>query len=212
MWVQRLGWGLILAVIWQFAQAGVYEDMLDAVKRDDARTVSQLLGRGVDAGTVDPEGNSLLILAIREGSAGAVKTLLAARANANSRNGLGETALMLAALRGELELVRQLLVQGAEVDPTGDWTPLIYAAVKGSVEISRLLLAYGARVDAAAGSNGMTALMMAAREGHEKLVALLLASDANPNLRNHSGTTALTAARAIERKDIVELLLKAGAE
>lgn len=203
---------LVLALVWQVSLAGVYEDMLDAVKKDDFQAVSQLLKRGVDAATVDPEGNSLLVLAIREGSLGAVKALVAARANVNSRNALGETALMLAALRGDLEVVRQLLVHGAEVNPPGDWTPLIYAAVKGSVEISRLLLAYGAHINAAADSNGVTALMMAAREGHDKLLAFLLASNADPNLKSHDGITALAAARQRERKDIVELLVKAGAQ
>ena len=203
---------VILALAWQVSLAGVYEDMLDAVRKDDVRAVGQLLKRGVEAGTVDQEGNSLLILAIREGSVGAVRALIAARANVNSRNALGETALMLAALRGDLEVVRQLLVHGAEVNPSGNWTPLIYAAVKGSVEISRLLLAYGAQINAAADSNGLTALMMAAREGHVALVAFLLASDADPNLKSHDGITALAAARQREHKEIVELLVKAGAQ
>jgi ankyrin repeat protein len=175
MWYIKIISSLALALVWEVSLAGVYEDMLDAVKRGDVRAVSQLLKRGVDAGTVDREGNSLLILAIKEGSVGTVKELLAARAYVNSRNALGETALMLAALRGDLEVVRQLLVQGAEVNPRGDWTPLIYAAVKGSVEISRLLLAYGAQINATA-DNGLTALMMAAREGHRELVALLRAT------------------------------------
>ena len=204
--------GLVLALVWQVSPAGVYEDMLEAVKKDDVQAINQLLKRGVDAGTVDREGNSLLILAIKEGNVGTVKALLAARANVNSRNALGETALMLAALRGDLEVVRQLLIQGAEVNPTGDWTPLIYAAVKGSVEISRLLLAYGAQINAAADINGVTALMMAAREGHGELVAFLLASNADPNLKSHAGLTALAAARERERKDIVELLVKTGAQ
>src|SRR3972149_11117650 len=117
-----------------------------------------------------------------EGNGGTVKALLAPRANVNSRTALGETALMLAALRGDLEVVRQLLVHGAEVNPSGNWTPLIYAAVKGSVEISRLLLAYGADINATVDSNGLTALMMAAREGHADLVALLLSLARNKGL------------------------------
>lgn len=212
MWYINLIAGLVLALIWQVSHAGVYEDMLDAVKKDDVQAVSQLLKRGVEAGTVDREGNSLLILAIKEGSVGTVKVLLAARADVNSRNALGETALMLAAMRGDLEVVRQLLIQGAEVNPPGDWTPLIYAAVKGSVEISRVLLAYGAQINATADSNGLTALMMAVREGHRELVAFLLASNADPNLKSHAGSTALAAARERDRKDIVELLLRAGAQ
>lgn len=212
MWYIKRIAGLVLALIWQVSLAGVYEDMLDAVKIDDAQAVSQLLKRGVEASTVDREGNSLLILAIKEGSVGTVRALLAARADVNSRNALGETALMLAALRGDLEVVRQLLVQGADVNPPGDWTPLIYAAVKGSVAISRLLLAYGAKINATADSNGLTALMMAAHEGHHELVAFLLASEADPNLKSHAGVTALAAAREGGRKNIVELLVKAGAQ
>lgn len=204
--------GVILALIWQVSLAGVYEDMLHAVKKDDAQAVSQLLKRGVEAGTVDREGNSLLILAIKDGSLETVKVLLAARADVNSRNALGETALMLAALRGELEMVRRLLIQGAEANPQGDWTPLVYAAAKGSVEISRLLLAYGAQINAIADSNGLTALMMAAREGHRDLVAFLLANEADPNLKSHAGVTALAAARERALKDIIELLVKAGAQ
>jgi ankyrin repeat protein len=42
-------------------------------------------------------------------------------------------------------------------------------------------------------------------------VALLLASDADPNLKTHAGVTALSAARERERKDIVDSLIKAGA-
>ena len=212
MWNIKLIAALVIALAWQVAFAGVYEDMLVAVKKDDVQAVSQLLKRGVDSATVDQEGNSLLILAIMQGSVGTVKALLAARANVNSRNALGETALMLAAMRGDLEVVRQLLVQGAEVNPSGDWTPLIYAAVKGSVEISRLLLAYGAQINAAANINGVTALMMAAREGQDALVAFLLGGGADPNLKSHAGFTALAAARERERKDIIELLVKAGAQ
>ena len=212
MCVIRIVAGVILALIWQVSLAGVYEDMLDAVKKDHVESVSQLLKRGVEAGTVDPEGNSLLILAIKEGSVRTIKVLLAARADVNTRNALGETALMLAALRGDLEVIRQLLVKGADVNPPGDWTPLIYAAAKGSIEISRLLLAYGAQINAIANSNGLTALMMAAREGHRDLVAMLLAGDADPNLKSHAGVTALAAARERELKEIVELLVKAGAQ
>ncbi len=50
------------------------------------------------------------------------------------------------------------------------------------------------------------------REGHRELVALLLASDADPNLKTDAGVTALSAARERERKDLGDLLIKAGAQ
>ena len=141
--------GLALVFACLLAGAGAYEDMLEAVKKDNVPAVNLLLKRGVDVNTTDQEGNSLLILAVKEGSLQAVKALLAARARVDAHNALGETALMLAALQGQLEVVRSLLVQGALVNQPG-WTPLIYSAVNNRVDIARLLIGRGAKIDAAA--------------------------------------------------------------
>ncbi len=199
---------LLLAFVCQFAIAGAYEDMLDAVRRDDTKAVAGFLKRGFDANTTDAEGNSLLMLAIKESSAGSVKLLLETRVQINARNALGENALMLAAMAGQLEIVRNLLLRGAQPNQAG-WTPLMYAAFNGSVEISRLLLAYGAQINATA-DNGYTALMMAAREGHPELVSWLIAQGADPGLKTMDGLTALSIAREKKRPDIVKLLGKAG--
>ena len=112
-----LALGLVLTC--QFASAGAYEDMLDAVKRDDTSRMSALFKRGFDANTTDQEGNTLLMLAAKVGSAKAVKQLVKTRAKVNARNALGESALMLAALQGHLEIVRDLVSDGAEVNSTG---------------------------------------------------------------------------------------------
>ena len=199
---------LVTMLACQFAVAGAYEDMMDAVKRDDTRTIDALLKRGLDANTSDQEGNTLLILAVREGSEKAAKRLVAARARVNARNSLGESALMLAALRGQLEIVRELVDNGADVNSPG-WTALMYAAVNGHVDVSRLLISKGAQVNAVA-DNGFTALMMAVREGHAALVSLLLANGADPELKTASGLTALDLAREKKRPAIVDALVKAG--
>ncbi|MGZ5140595.1 MAG: ankyrin repeat domain-containing protein, partial [Burkholderiales bacterium] len=154
------------------AAASTYDDMLHAIEIDDQRTVAGLLKRGVDVDSVNPKGESLLMLAVRSGKPSVVKTILAAKPKINARNAYGETALMLAAISGRTELVRILLESGAEVNHSG-WTPLMYAATNNHVDIARLLLTRGAQVNATA-QNGTSALMMAARGGHLPMVLLLL--------------------------------------
>lgn len=191
------------------AVAGVYEDMIQAISIDDERTVAALLMRGMDVDTVGPNGDSLLILAAKQGKPGVIKTLLAARPKINARNAHGETALMLATFHGHTEAVRHLLAQGAEVNHPG-WTPLIYAAARNRMDVARILIGYRAQVNAQA-ENGTTALMMAAREGHLPMVLLLLELGADINHKTLAGYSALELARDHGRREVAEILIKAGA-
>jgi uncharacterized protein len=73
----------IAAVIWLcvpgLSAAGSYDDMLRAIEIDDERGVTELLKRGVDADTVTPKGDSILMVAARSSKPGVVKAILAAR-------------------------------------------------------------------------------------------------------------------------------------
>ena len=90
-------------------QAGAYEDMLQAIHLDDEKAIVELFRRGMDVDTVSPKGESLLMLAVREGKPSVVKTILAARPRLHVRNPLGESALMLAAILGHTEIAKMLL-------------------------------------------------------------------------------------------------------
>ena len=68
------------------ARAGAYEDMIEAIKRDDNATVTGLIARGVGVDTVDGQGNALLTIAAREGSSHVVRTLLDAHARIDWAN------------------------------------------------------------------------------------------------------------------------------
>jgi uncharacterized protein len=206
MLISRYGFGLLLALICQLAAAGVYEDMIAAVKANHIDVIDALLKRGFDVNAVDREGNTLLMIAAKEGSPAATTRLLAAHPKVNARNEFGETALMLASIQGHLDIVRSLLIGGADSNQPG-WTPLMYAAANGHINIARLLISYGALVNATA-DNGYTALMMAAREGHADLVSLLLSHGANPGLKAASGATAMSIARDKNHHAIVESLAK----
>ncbi len=191
------------------AIAGSYEDMLDAIKGDDVPAAEALFAKGMDPNTTDPDGNTLLMIAVRENHALMAERLLRQQAKSGARNRYGETALMLAAASGNMDLVKLLVTHGAQVNVSG-WSPLIYAAWRGNAEVVKYLLDKGAEIDAVSPS-GMSALMMASRSGHFDTVKLLLWEVANPNIKSESGATALGLAQKGGNTDIAALLKQAGA-
>lgn len=186
------------------AHADTFDDYLGAVKLGNAHAVTKYLQQGMDPDAVDENGNSVLIVAAREGDTATVKALLAFRPRLYQRNPAGDTALMLAALNGHLDTVRALVDAGAPVEDEG-WNPLLYAAFNGHNEIVQELLARGAKVDAQA-PNGATALMLAARNGHTKVVATLLKAGARTDHATDQGATAASWAQENGNTDALELL------
>lgn len=170
-----------------------------AVEMDDATTVGRMIAaRQVGANAIDPRnGEPALILALREGSNRVIDVLLADPAidleiNAPNTN----TALMMAAFKHNKPAVLAMLAKGAVVNRPG-WTALHYAAASGDDEIAGILLAHKARIDAPAPAN-FTPLMIAAREGQESTVRLLLEAGADATLKN---SESLTAAQIAQRAD-----------
>ena len=188
--------------------AGSYEDFFTAIKRDDARTIQQLLARGFDSNTLDPQRQHGLLLAIREPSPKVVKALLAApKLDLNALNDKGESPLMLAAFNGDLDLASQMIKQGADVNKTG-WTPLHYAATKGHLPLIRLFIENHAYIDAES-PNGSTPLMMASMYGTSEAVKLLLDEGADASLRNQQGLTAIGFAQRASRQDVADMIARA---
>ena len=199
---------LLLAAPW--ATAGMYEDFVFAVSNDRVAQVKELLAKGIDPNTVDPNGEPMLLLAARGGYTATVDALLAANANVNARSKFGDSALMAAALNGHLDLVKKLRSRGAELEGPG-WTPLIYAATGGQDAVINYLLAEGANINAVS-PNGTSALMMAVREGKGSTVTLLIAKGANVNVRNQDDATALAWALRGNEQAMAAALRRAGAK
>lgn len=192
----------------QLVYSGAYDDMLRAVNTRDAAQVSALIQRGMDVNTTDPDGNTLLMLAARNGDNQILEILLTNKPNILKINKYGDSALMLAALRGHLQSVRALVAAGADIDPVG-WTPLIYAAFEGYREIVEFLLTLDIDIDAQSAS-GISALMAASRNGHLEIAHLLLRQGADVNLVNQDNKTAMGIALAGKHSDIASLLQQAG--
>jgi hypothetical protein len=196
---------LVAVVGFSCASAGAYEDFFRALKRDDPRTVQQLLERGFDPNTVDEEGRGGLLIAMQEPSLKAAEALmLHPQTDVNRLNAVGESPLMMAALKGQLDWCERLIERGADVNKTG-WTPLHYAATGGHLKIIDLLLEHHAFIDAQS-PNRTTPLMMAARYGSEDSARALMNAGADPTLRNERNMTAADFARSVGREPLAQAI------
>lgn len=191
--------------------AGAFDQFFQAAKTDDESAIIGLTLRSFDLNIVDEQGETALLIAVRNGSDKVVDFLLKQPSvKVEARNPSGESPLMLAALQGNLEIATRLIKRKAEVNKT-QWTPLHYACSNpqpSSDAMVRLLLEHHAYIDAES-PNRSTPLMMAARYGHADLVALMLEEGADPLLRNEQGLTALDFARQAGRDEQARLIADA---
>src|SRR5687768_11679292 len=114
--------GLVLAVCLSqqpMAIAGVYEDLRWAIEDNNTGDIAKLLSQGADPNTPDEQGNTLLMVAVRNKNAALVDLLIKAGAKLNLRNRYGETAIMLASYNGLGDIVEKLYVKGAEINHKG---------------------------------------------------------------------------------------------
>lgn len=201
---------LFAAALPFFAQGSTYDDLIQGAKLGDSSAIGRLLARGASADTTDIEGNTLLMLAARDGHVQLAELLVSYRAKLNARNAAGDTALALAALRGHQRVVEILVAAGASQEVPG-WPPLVYAAFGGHLDTVVFLLRHGANVDAVSES-GMSALMAAARGGFLPIVKALLEAKANTELRTDRGESALDIALRFNNTDIAEQLRAVSAQ
>ncbi|EQC26790.1 serine/threonine protein kinase [Saprolegnia diclina VS20] len=111
----------------------------------------------------------------------------------------------------DIALVQAQLDNGFDPNSTAERNspPLALAVDRGSEDIADLLLDHGAVVDKR--YNGDTALHMAARKGHTKLVALLLDAGADVDALDKENYTALYYALTSCDESLLQLLSDAGA-
>lgn len=169
------------------ALADAAEDAVDyfrAVQLDNVGVVRRVLAKGLDPNIREPErGETGLIVAMRYEAKDTLKLLLAQPGiDLDAKAPNGNTALMMAAFRQNKPAVLTLIGAGASINQSG-WTALHYAAAAGSTDITSILLEHHAYIDAESPS-GMTPLMIAAREGQEKVVELLLEQGADATLKD----------------------------
>lgn len=154
--------------------------------------------------------NELFTAVIRD-DAGALRSLVAAGADPNVVDAGGQPAIARALFQESYEaamaLARMPQLDIHHRNRAGE-TGLMLAALKGREDIVRVLLERGAAVD----PEGWTPLHYAAAGGSRPLVALLLARGARIDPRAPNGRTPLMMAAGYATEEIVDDLLRAGAD
>ncbi|HYG46095.1 MAG TPA: ankyrin repeat domain-containing protein [Bordetella sp.] len=140
-----------------------------------------------------------------------IRALLAAGADPNVRYKNGQPALMRAVVDGAWNVFDILAADPRTdleaVNPANE-TALMYLAVAGQTERARALIARGAQVNRL----GWTPLHYAASKGRVDTAKLLLARKAMVNAPSPDGTTPLMMAGFSGNREMVQLLIDAGAD
>ncbi|HEX4842224.1 MAG TPA: ankyrin repeat domain-containing protein [Limnobacter sp.] len=189
--------------------AQAFDAFFMSIKMDDEQRLRNWLLRGIDPNTISNDGFPALAYAIVNDSPDAFAVLLKhPKTNLDQPDFRGDTALMIACSRNKPEWVEALLKQGASVDRAGQWSALHYAAAAGGLTSIGLLVKAKANLNALS-ENGTTPLMMAARQGKEEAVRLLLKMGANPSPVNDAGFNAAGYAMRANRKELaLEIMRK----
>jgi uncharacterized protein len=159
-------------------------------------------------------GDGPVTKAVKDGDLAGLRKLIASRADVNATSSDGSTALLWAAYNNDAEMAKALLAAGAKVDVANKYgvTPLLQAARTGDAAVMDVLLKAGANPKQTH-PEGETTLMAASRSGSVEAVNLLLAKAVDVNAADaFQNETALMWAAAEGHTNVVETLLKAGAD
>lgn len=122
-----------------------------------------------------------------------------------------QNPMLNASRDGDTAEIERLLANGLDPNTSDAFnnTPLSIAAHFGQTDAAKLLLNKGANIDGIRGQ--MTPLQCAIYGGHHDTANVLLSNNADPDLTDDYGMSALTIAAQKGDSKMVEALLKAGA-
>jgi ankyrin repeat protein len=212
--------------------------LLWASQKGDAETAGLLIQAGASVNVANRYGVTPLLAASESAGGPITALLLKAGANPDAAGAEGQTPLLNASRAGNLDAAQALIAAGANVNARENargQTALMWAAAGGHAELVKLLLAHGAdskvrdRVDTirsdypvaigAAGAHariplgGVTAILLAARQGDRASVQALL--DAQANIHDQvtsDGGSVLLMAILSTHYDLAAYLLDRGAD
>ncbi len=174
--------------------------------------IELLLNNRADIHARDDGGVTSLMLAAASGHIQAMQVLLDNRADSDARIERRKSPLWgFRFLQNYAQVVQFLLDNRTDIHAKteGGVTALMFAAASGSTIPLQVLLDNGADIHAR-DKDGWTALMWAVRGGHTETIQVLL-NNTDVTATSTNGAIPLLIAAATQPKEIVELLLKYGA-
>jgi len=159
----------------------------------NAAVIQALLAAGADPNAARADGATPLMTAAASGSVDAVRLLLDRGASVNAKESHGQTALMFAAGRNRADTIRLLVAHGADAAITTnvttlgrpqfdeDGNPIPARAANANTGGRGGGLGGQARGTTATVMGGMTALLIAARNGYQDSVRALVEAGVNVN-------------------------------
>jgi ankyrin repeat protein len=187
-----------------------------AVQLDVVELVQRALKEKVPVNARGRDGRTALHIAATAGQLAIAEILLNAGADPNIKNDKGRLPVQLAARDDQIPTVRLLVARGSNVPD------VLVAASVGSTDSLAAMLENNRASLKATNSAGLTALHIAAREGHAAAVRALLSAGADvnavdqrleegPHLKHTNGWSPLHLAVMANKTAIAEILLQHGA-
>lgn len=197
-----------------------YEHQNNLSKNENAdkiyESIKLLIKNGADVNLRGKFSDSALIKAALLQNVRLVEILIASGAEINFQNDRDLTAYSYAAQLGNKDLKRILIEAGADTNigvqeylKEYNENAFFQAAADGRTDVIEAMIASGTDVNIANEAGKMTALM---RATEESTVDSLLAAEANVNLQDKTGHTALIWAVLFRRTNVVQKLIAADAD
>ena len=209
-------WDFAAEMKWRSSWGAGWADpvMLLAATLNQASALSALLvaGGNKDA-REEKSGQTLLMLAVRNGYAEVANILIEAKADVNAVDRKKDTALMIAIDNDNAEMIGPLVKAGADIkakDNDGR-TALMIAFLQGKTELVKALIEVGADIEAK-DNNGHTALLHAVYFGKTEVAKALIEAGANIEVKAVDGKTMLMLALYQGKAELMKALMEAGAD
>lgn len=180
-----------------------------AVHRGDIDQIERHIYWGADINEVDPDGHRPMHVAAEQGRIAVVKMLLKHGAEIDAPDSRGQTAIQVALLSGRIQLADLLMKRGAKLDPS----ELLLKATTANItdrDVMTWLVDHGANTEQR-NTEGDTPLLIAIRHLNHRTVRHLVTANADVNVLDASGKSALQIAESLGSNDISNLLRRHGA-